>query len=304
MNEYGSSMSSTQSSFVHQRDVTDDIFGYTLTALFILGVCGNLLGVIVLTKLQKTQGGVRLLKFLGIVDIILLFLLFENQILTLFPEQPRTMVVILGGVNTFTFPLGLTCYTFEIYLTVLIAGQRAVAVSRPLQSAVYVRKSVINICILVIFIFSIVLNIPYWLIYKLELFFDQELNMTWITSNYSNFVSSTFNHIFDKYVILVLRALVPLVALIVCNILIVRSARTTINTEIRRKKSDHLAPINIAIGTMSIVTHITTAAERALNIEISQITSLLLIINCSTNFIFYCAFGRIFQKTLKDLFKK
>ncbi|XP_067681408.1 probable G-protein coupled receptor frpr-1 [Haliotis asinina] len=285
------------------------IIAWVLTVIATCGVFGNTLGAAVLHRMQKTNGNIRLLKYLSLVDTVLLILVFFGVILF---ELNSTIHAIF---YPYAYLLAMTVYTFEIYLTVLIAIQRCIAITLPFKYESLMRASVINTILGCIALFSVAFNVPLWLAYWPEPYWDTELNMQLFHTNPAT--SPLGKEGFTAYVgpvMLVFRCVIPLIILVTCNMVLVISRRrmNSGNPQSSDRGSVKLTMLVLAITSMSVLTHVVSAVDLLLfaldfnllnNLIITRIAQLLIVINSSTNFIFNYVFGNTFLENLKSCFR-
>ncbi|XP_071079145.1 probable G-protein coupled receptor frpr-1 [Haliotis cracherodii] len=283
-----------------------ETIAWIATVIAICGVFGNILGAVVLHRMQKTNSGVRLLKYLSLVDVILLVLVFLSSILLLFNTHvARTVCAIF---HPFAYLLAMALYTFEIYLTVLIAVQRCTAVTFPFKSGFFLR--VINKVLGAVAVFTVAFNVPLWLTFWPRPYWNPDLNMQlFYQDQQGGFLGIDGFKVYIGFV-LVFRCVIPLTILITCNIILTISSRRQ-NSGNGQTWNKGFTALVVAITTMSVVTHDVSAVDLLLwvidssttNTDFQNVVVLLITINCSTNFIFYYSFGKIFRQNFKSFFK-
>ncbi|XP_071079146.1 FMRFamide receptor-like [Haliotis cracherodii] len=289
-----------------------EIIAWVATVIAICGVFGNILGAVVLHRMQKTNSGVRLLKYLSLVDIILLVLVVMAFVL---PSLNRYVARTIHAIfHPFAYLLAMTLYTFEIYLTVLIAIQRWIAIALPFKSGSLLRESVINKVLGTIAVFTVAFNVPLWLAFWPQAYWNPDMNMyMFYTKPQGGFLGEYGFNMYSGPVMLVFRCVIPLILLVTCNfsLMISRRRMNSVNRLSSDRGSIQLTVLAMAITTMSVVTHVVTAVQLSLvytlssttNLYLNKIASLLVVINCSTNFIFYYSFGKTFRQNFKSCFR-
>ncbi|XP_046343172.2 FMRFamide receptor-like [Haliotis rufescens] len=277
------------------------------TVIAICGVFGNILGAVVLHRMQKTNSGVRLLKYLSLVDVILLVLVFLSLTSQLCNSHVARAVCAI--FDPFAYLFAMTLYTFEIYLTVLIAIQRCIAIALPFKSGSFLR--VINKALGAIAVFTVAFNVPLWLAFWPRPYWNPDLNMQLFNQDqHGGFLGKDGFKVYIGPIVLVFRCVIPLTILITCNIILTISRRRQ-NSGNGQTWNKGFTALVMAITTMSVVTHVVSAVDLLLweidsgttTADFIQISVLLITINCSTNFIFYCSFGKIFRQNFKLFFR-
>lgn len=275
-----------------------------------LGIIGNSISVYVLSKLNSKP--LRLLRYLNVVDIgQLVMIYFALIILVLLMEE---LVYQHYSVPVFLCiaPLFSTVQTFGTYLTVLIAFVRCVAVAMPFRFSSCMRDSVQNKLLVAIAVFSLLFNVPLFLLWTL--FFPDLFN--------DMLVPIIFH---AKYLSLVFSCILPILIIVICNVILVVSrcrmrSLQRHNDECRspdRRQSRtafQLTCLVLAITVMFIATHgplgvfkfvaLTSNISSEVIDKVVWFSILMTIINSATNFIFYCLIGSEFRTTLISLCKK
>ncbi|XP_067674957.1 FMRFamide peptide receptor frpr-18-like [Haliotis asinina] len=276
--------------------------------LCLLGIIGNSISVYVLSKLNSKP--LRLLRYLNVVDIGLLVMIFFGLMTTILQLErlvPSTLNVFLC-----TAPLFSTLQTFGAYLTVLIAFVRCLAVAVPFRFSTCMRDSVQNKLLIAIAVFSLLFNVPVFLLWKLV-----------FSDSFSDVLVLVHFHM--TYLSLVFSCILPILVIVICNVILVVSrcrmrSLTRHNGECRSPETRRgrgafqLTCLVLAITAMFIATHgpfgvykfvvLTSYISRDVALRVVSFTLLMTIINSATNFIFYCLIGSEFRTTLISLCKK
>ncbi|XP_046368923.1 probable G-protein coupled receptor frpr-1 [Haliotis rufescens] len=274
---------------------------YVGIVLCLLGIIGNAFSVYVLSKMNSAS--LRLLKYLNVVDIVLLVIVCSLL----------TMIVLWWKRASFehhfvilcTSVLFLTVQTFETYLTVLIAFVRCLAVAMPFRFSTCMRDSVQSKLLVAIAVFSLLFNLPLYLL----------LMPNSITLRMAKFQI--------MYLSLVFSFILPLLVITICNVILVvsrcrmRSVQSQ-NDRCRSRDRRHsrgafqLTCLVLAITAMFIATHAPVGVFKCLRltyqiditVQFIGFQILITIIYSATNFILYCCFGSEFRSTLISLCKK
>ncbi|XP_067681409.1 probable G-protein coupled receptor frpr-1 [Haliotis asinina] len=228
-----------ESAEIYQREYAGFtiIIAWVSTVIAICGVFGNTLGAAVLHRMQKTNGIIRLLKYLSLVDIALLIFVLG------------VTLRIHSIISTFAYLLGMAVNTFEIYLTVLIAIQRCIAIALPFKYESFMRASVINTILGCIAVFTVAFHVPLGL---------QHWARRWNTTSPLGKEGFT---VYIGPVTLVFRCVIPLIILVTCNMVLVISRRrkNSGNPQSSYRGSVKLTMLILAITSMSVLTHVVYA---------------------------------------------
>ncbi|XP_067674391.1 probable G-protein coupled receptor 139 [Haliotis asinina] len=276
--------------------------------LCLLGIIGNSISVYVLSKLNSKP--LRLLRYLNVV-VIALLVMIVFALMTVVLEIER---LVPGTLNVFLCiaPLFSTLQTFGAYLTVFIAFVRCLAVTMPFRFSTCMRDSVQNKLLVAIAVFSLLFNVPVFLLWIL------------IFSDSFSFVL-VFLHFHATYLSLVFSCILPILVIVICNVILVVSrckmrSVTLHNDEcrspgIRRNRGAfQLTCLVLTITVMFIATHgplgvykfvtLTSDISSKVTLHVVLFSIFMTIINSATNFIFYCLIGSEFRTTLISLCKK
>ena len=137
------------------------LYGLVAGTVCIIGLVGNLISVVVLRLDSKTPVASFQLMALAVADNLLLALWFIHYclryVLRFFgSENPPALIF----VRVHTFPVLYTAQTWTIWLTVLIAFTRYVAVCWPYHAFHFHNVNTVRIQIALVTVFSIIYNLP------------------------------------------------------------------------------------------------------------------------------------------------
>ncbi|XP_041357840.1 FMRFamide receptor-like [Gigantopelta aegis] len=296
-------------------------FGIAGLCFITFGIVANIIAIVVLRQKPMRCLGTKLLVCLAFVDILLLLLNgFRCADDLLVGKVARKTIQQLTNV---TYPLFMTVYMAEIYMTSLITVQRYVSVSKPLAAKRLMSERRLVIIVAVLGAWCVIFNIPQWVVFHPVIYYNTDMNMTWIRHatyvmpNNGFFYKTTFYEIiYLGYLGFIFRFLIPMAAMFIFNILIVRIVKQ--HTQFRQSQqmqnqsdnSDSRLTITIiAITTTSLIATFLDALDflmfAFLNWEAKcsltcniffYVSDFMVIVNCSLNCIFYCVFGAKFRQ--------
>ena len=302
-------------------------FGIAGLCFITLGIIANVFAVVVLLQKAMRCLGTKLLVSLAFVDILLLTLNSFRAAKDL--HVGKLAKGVLTELSNVTYPLFMTVYMIEIYLTSLITVQRYVSVAKPLEAKSLMNERRLVIIMAILGSWCIVFNIPQWIVFQPVFYYNTDLQITWIRHatyimpDKGFFYKSTFYEIvYVGYLSFIFRFLIPMAAMFVFNILIVRIVkqhtlfRQSLQIGNQSEKSDSRLTITIiAITTSSLIATFLDALDLLLfaflnwEAKCSQacyifwhVSDLMIIVNCSFNCIFYCIFGGKFRQICLGLF--
>ncbi|XP_067675192.1 FMRFamide peptide receptor frpr-18-like [Haliotis asinina] len=276
--------------------------------LCLLGIIGNSTSVYVLSKLNSKP--LRLLRYLNVVDIGLLVIICFALMAGILEREG--LVSDTFKVYICLAPFFSTLQTFGAYLTVLIAIVRCLAVAMPFRFSTCMRDSVQNKLLVAIAVFSLLFNVPVFLLWML-IFSDSFSDVLVLLCFHATYLSLVFS------------CILPILVIFICNVILVVSrcrmrSLTRNNDECSSPNTRHnrgafqLTCLVLAITVMFIATHgpfgvykfvfFTSYTSYDATLHVVWFSVLMTIINSATNFIFYCLIGSEFRTTLISLCKK
>lgn len=222
------------------------------------------------------------------------------------------MQAIVDCLFPFVYPIFETTRMFQFYLTALISLERCFAITKPLKFATMNRESLATKAVITSIGFAIVFNIPYWVRFYPVLYWNEDLNMNLIGpvrvygrvkwfSDFANFPSLIFS------------GALPMITLCLCNIVLIVTRCRMPSRKGRsqsRQGRGQLSLLIVTITCISIATILSLHLYKVVkltpsqNIDRSCAAKLMCTINSSTNFLFYCMFGREFRRSLVAIFKR
>ncbi|CAF2119159.1 unnamed protein product [Rotaria magnacalcarata] len=293
------------------------VWGYVGMVLSIFGIVGNIITILVLISpsLRTTSTNIYLIA-LSCSNILFLLIFIPSYSIRyllgysvyMSNEPPFTFEIILSRLPT--TPIYNTILLSIIYLTIAVSMDRLILIKFPLKSKDILTKHATLTTILLIYIFSIVYCIPYWLEQRYEPN-TQQCRVTSIGKKMHKYIRIYF-YIPVVYVI-------PFITLTCINITIIQN----LIAKKRRKeslfgKTNRKTPadyhITLMLVTIIIVFVLCQLPLLVLNVwyaidphgsyeslkfhTLNSIGILLTVFNTSTNFLLYCFFGQKFRLTL------
>ncbi|XP_060590729.1 FMRFamide receptor-like [Ruditapes philippinarum] len=282
------------------------------------GIVGNILSIMVLSHRQMRNSTSYYLISLAVYDmILLLFMSLFLALPTIYLEKD-----LLEGyyfayryMHPFVYPVALIAQTGTVYTTLAFTVERYIAVCKPLHAANTCTMSRTKRVIVVIFIASIVYNIPRFLEYKTTTIWDDYYNRTIPTIEYTTIGSNKmFQEVYFIYAYLCIMFLLPFSVLTVLNILLiqaVRKARAKRNCMSSSNSKDTnltvmlIVVINVFLGCQlpALIDNIVFAIfdHHVLQcsvpwVQFTTISNLLVVFNSAINFILYCLLSKRFRR--------
>ncbi|KAG0710790.1 FMRFamide receptor [Chionoecetes opilio] len=292
------------------------IYGLLLTVVGLLGLAGNFISILVLSR-PKMQSSINccligLTTFDMIVSTTSILMFGLPEIC----EYTQTMVWYTQGiyqlVTPIVFPLALIAQTGSVYLTVTVTIERYIAVCRPLRARVLCTYGRAKIYVMSVAFFSVVYNLPrFWEVSTQECIIEEDETMRIVIPTKLR-LNSFYIEIYIMWLYLLVMYLVPFLCLMIFNFFIYREVRAA-NHERRQlsrlqKKEIGLAVMLLVVVSVFFVCNVLAFIINILELmaividELTMTSNLLVTINSSVNFIIYCIFGQKFRKLLLQMF--
>lgn len=311
------------------------IFGWLSVACCLLGMVGNCLSLLVLTKDRSACAMFVVLKALAVADGIFLVLVLSKQMifhLHVFQDISRYLHVTNVYLTVYVIPWIQTSQTVIIWLTVIISIERYLVVCKSLSAHALCTEKKTKRYIMITIFCSFLTNLPHF--FEQYVIEDNGFNNQSIKEFQPKYRGYSENPIY-KYAYSyglhsVMLFLLPLVILVFLNVKVIKVLRqrsewipfsgTRSSLESRRylagKASSNKQLYEGTITTMSLCIVIvflicglpdiviTTARnvfhknESAWLIHLSAVSNFLLTLNSASNFLIYCLLGRKFRRIL------
>lgn len=296
-------------------------------SICLIGLIGNTVSFIVLGSDKQNLVATFLLRALAVVDCLLLIVsvLILSAILGPYqiPSTRPTLRMIIPYMKKYINPFGLIAQSCTIWVTVLLAINRYIAVCKPFAAKhlLTLRKAQLQVVLIVVM--AVGFNIPrffqYDVVYRLENNVTVPRKQLTALGNNVSFDIGYFN-VFYNIVILVL----PLVALVVFNTKIIWDMHISKNN-MQRNSLNYagLQERNITIVMLIIILKLILfhSPDRIVSaikivevhrnpflacphpvIYASHFSNLLIILNSSTDFFIYCIFRERFRRMFRIRF--
>lgn len=291
-----------------------------------LGLLGNGISFAILSQDRTTSPvATYLLQSLSMADSVFLvvwFLQFSLDSFFRFFGIDRVFSVAYAYSRAYTYPLAFVAQTVTVWLTVLIAASRYVAVCLPYKASSYCTVAVTRRATLAVAIFSVVYNLPR--------FFENEIAET-IRRNVTRYqlqrspvgLSPVYQAIYFDALYYVFSFVLPLILLSVFNFRLIVAYRAVQRrrsamklrrpSSSRRAVDSHEHNITLVMIVVILVFMLCNAPARVVQIVLQYavqpcpsvahfvvlLANVLEVFGSSSNFLVYCGFRKQFRRTMR-----
>ena len=285
----------------------------------ILGILGNSLSLLVLSRDTSRSTTFASLKALASSDIILLVGALAQQVVPMFCKvtgSTDTFCLNQGYIRVYSWPIICIAQMLSIWLVLLISAERFVAICYPLRASRMCSLNRIRFLILLILMMSILFNIPKFFEFRPKEIYQQSLNLTFVEVGATPLrTDPVYRYLYNTALYCLVIYAVPLSTLTVFNVKLVKEIQKAkknwqlLNRSQKREMKATKLPLVIVLvyficGTQSLLAFILDAIfvtfYRWLQFY-TAIVNLLVILNSAVNFLLMYFFGQKFRKLLLEM---
>jgi hypothetical protein len=295
------------------------INGVLLNLVGVLGILGNILSMVILSRPQMRSSINYLLIGLARCDTMLLLtsvLLFG--IPAIYPYTGYFFYYyyyIYPTISPYMFPIATTSQTASVYLTLTVTLERFVAVCHPLRARALCTYGRARIYVVVIIAFALLYNMSRFWEVKVREYPDDQYGKILCLMASELRENSDYINIYIHWLYLVFIYFIPFVSLAFFNTMIYKQVRKA-NRERQRLSRTEKREIGLATmlfcvvivfflcNILALVTNILEAFYSIIDDYLVKTSNLLVTINSSVNFIIYVIFGEKFKRIFLLLFCK
>ena len=338
--ESGAAAGTTEGNFTHTDKVEVEpggtvqcglffiiIYGPLYIVVCIFGLIGNSLSYAVLHRYSSKNVATFLLKALAVSDnLFLVTALFVQTLTAMLMSfgKEEVLVPIYPYIQTYIWPVTHMIQMGTVWMMVLVATNRYIAVCKPLHAPQLCRKRYVKVQILVMTVLIIAYNIPRFFEYNwVNVNITTAENITEVQEQNIGLQSKViYNILYENVSYCLFVFLIPLIVLVVLNVHLVRELKSAQKsrealTSRTSTEENNITLVMVVIILVFIVCQTPSALNQILYYIVDDkqkqtcshymkyyhICNLLIIMNSSMNFVIYCVFRRQFQQDLWALFR-
>ncbi|XP_076465260.1 FMRFamide receptor-like [Babylonia areolata] len=294
------------------------VYGVMMAAVTGLGLVGNSLAVMVLTRRTMNTSTNCFLTALAIWDSVVL--LMSQLLMSLGELSSGFSRNALPYVIVYLYPVALVAQTVTVWLTVSFTVERYIAVCHPLQAASMCTIPRARIVIVVISVVAVLYNIPRWFEYRLLHLENPISNATCVGAEKTQLaMDSVYTKIYFGWLYFLVMCIIPLCSLAVLNAFLVlavkRSQRQRRDMNVKQSRENNVTIMLVSVVMVFIVCQVpaliynmayaislTTVTTSPAWHVLSTVRNFLVHLNSAVNFILYCALGQKFRRTFVRTF--
>ena len=297
--------------------------GVVAVCVIFLGLVGNCLTVVVLTRKTMRSSTNFFLTGLALWDMMVL--LCTLLLMTLSHFSASYKEIVQPYIVVYIYPLALVAQTSTVWITVSFTVERYIAVCHPLKAARMCSINRARIVIISVSVVSFLYNMTRW--FEYEIFQLENDNSTGMTSAV-NFRGTElgnnilYNKIYYSFYLFIM-FVIPLSSLAIFNTCLIhavkKSQKQQKDMNVRQSRENNVTIMLVSVVIVFMMCQVPAAVYNvayAIDLQtvktrlgwsiLSTVRNFLVTFNSAINFLLYCAFGqkfrRIFMRTFCQCF--
>lgn len=304
----------------HNTIVEFWVCGICLNIVGILGIIGNIISMIILSRPQMRSSINYLLIGLACCDSVLIItsmLLFG--IPSIYPYTGHFFLYynyIYPFISPVLFPVAVISQTASIYMTFTVTLERYVAVCHPLKARALCTYGRAKIYVIVCVLFALLYNMPrFWEVVTISTVVPDSPVILHCVRPSPLRQNPAYISIYILWCYLIVNYIIPFLTLAILNCLIYRQVKRA-NRERQRLSRSEKREIGLAtmllcvvvvffvFNFLALVLNISEAFYDFIDHALAKVSNLLVTINSSCNFLIYVIFGEKFKRIFLLIFFK
>lgn len=306
------------------RNCYSEVHGYLSLIVCTFGIIANILNIIVLTRKHMISPTNAILTGLAVADMFVMMsympFAFHNYILINQPDHVK-FSYHWAVYALFHAHFSVVCHTISIWLTVILAVWRFLAVSFPANSKSWCNMPRAKIAIISTYVNCAIFCLPVYLTFTINS--KEDGSHVLYKVDFSSIAKKNDGLLekFNFWIFSVLTKLIPCIALTGLSIGLIRvlyeanRRKQKLKNRIESENAcDRTTKMLLAVLLLFLITEFPSGILALLNGILGQdffdhvynnfgeVIDILALINSSVNFILYCSMSRQFRETFANLF--
>ena len=309
----------------YQVERSCELYLFICTVFFgtfvVVCVIGNSFAFVAFWKESIKSSALFLFQCLSLIDSALLLTVFPVYSMASFVDYTGWLpgyMAIYPYLIAYLWPLASTAQTATIWVTVLVAVNRYIAICLPFRASRWCTVSKAKKQLAFVLLFAVLLNIPTFIKYRVEYFtYDNGTTYSAIVTQ-SGFLSYELYHIVYENILYFLFDLaLPAFILMVLNIRTILALKASRRTRmemqsVRQQQDNNITFVLIIVVTVFIICQVPALINRVMWIVapvdtthcggfqfyLWPIATMLVIFNSAINFVIYILFNKRFRHVL------
>ena len=298
---------------------------YVVLFLCIFGITGNVISILVLGRdnsVKRTTG--FLLQMLALADVLYLVTCIFFQTIKAIAESTDWspgLTYYYPWIVPFIWPLASIAQTSAVWLVVIVTADRYVAICKPLHAPQYSTTSRSRKAVVVIWILSVVYNLPRFFERTTRIYTDPHTNTTYPKVEKTALRDDRIYFlVYKTCLFFIVRFLIPLSALAFFNTRLIQAIKESQKIRQKTKDSYRKERYTLTLVVVVIVFALCETPDFILRVWVSLkeymdslpfditvlryiniVTNMFLTINSCVNFVIYCFLGQKFRRILRQM---
>ena len=305
------------------KDVTFIIYVPIFGTICLFGMVGNTLSFVVLQWEKRNKVATFLLQALAMSDNLFLLTTGFVQMfsaMTLYYGWDRVSDAAFPYIQVYIWPLVAVTQFGTVWMTVLIAANRYIAICRPFQAHKLCSMTKVRIQVVSVAILAVIYNIPKFFEHKLHDDWNPKDNSSTVVGVPTAMKTYEYSIIYESVMYCIFVFLGPLLIMVILNVCLVREL-VAAQQRLRKRQipiageeeENNITLVMVIIMAIFIITQ----APAFINILYGilnpdaylcknpyyyyyHISNILVCVNSSTNFVVYCLFRQQFRERMRN----
>ena len=310
----------------HQLERSCELYSFIIYTVFVgtfvvVGVIGNSFAFVVFWKESIKSSALFLFQCLSLIDSALL--------LSVFPMYSVHSFVVYTGwlqgywaihpyVLVYLLPLALTAQTATIWVTVLVAVTRYIAICLPFRASLWCTVSKAKKQLAFVLLLAVLFNIPNFIAYQVEYAtYDNGTTYSALATSSGLLSHKIYYIVYENILYFIFNLALPVFILMLLNIRMIIALKVFRRTRIemqsvRQQQDNNITFVLIIVVTVFIICQVPALINRVMwtvtpdearrcggfQFYLSHIANMLVIFNSAINFVIYVLFNKRFRLVL------